>query len=77
MQDEPIKLKEYLMLRSFIISFAIILGGVSAILFDYFNVDLLYTLVYLTLISLFSIPLQYQLYKIFKRRIINATLEIE
>jgi len=77
MQDESIELKEYLMLRSFIISLAIIIGGISAILFDYFNVDLLYILIYLTLISLFSIYLQYQLYKMFKKRIIRARLEIE
>lgn len=77
MQDESIDLKEYLMLRSFIISLAIIFGGISAMLFDYFNIDLLYILSYLTFLALFSIYLQYKLYKMFKKRVIKSTLEIE
>jgi len=77
MKDESIELREYLMIRSFIISLAIILGGVSAMLFDYLDVPLLYILSYLTLLALFGIYLQYRLYKIFKKRIFLSDIEME
>lgn len=77
MKDESIELKEYLMIRSFIISLAIILGGVSAMLFDYLDVRLLHILIYLTVLALFGIYLQYKLYMIFKKRILLAYVEIE
>lgn len=77
MKHESIGLKEYLMIRSFIISMAIIFGGVSAMLFDYFDVPLLYILGYLTLLALFGIYLQYKLYRIFKKRIYLADIELE
>lgn len=65
------------MIRSFIISLAIMLGGVSAMLFDYLDVPLLYILVYLTVLALFGIYLQYKLYKIFKKRIFLSDIELE
>lgn len=77
MQDESIELKEYLMLRSFIISMAIIMGGLSAMLLDYFEIELLHILVYLTLLALYGIYLQYKLYKIFKKRTQLTDVEIE
>jgi len=77
MKHESIGLKEYLMIRSFIISLAIIVGGVSAMLFDYLDVPLLYILGYLTLLALFGIYLQYRLYKIFKKRIYLSDVELE
>jgi hypothetical protein len=77
MQDESIELREYLMIRSFIISLAIILGGVSAMLLDYLDVRLLYILIYLTVLALFGIYLQYRLYKIFKKRIFLSDIKME
>ncbi|MDM5263594.1 hypothetical protein PF327_05225 [Sulfurovum sp. XTW-4] len=77
MKDESIDLKEYLMIRSFIISLAIILGGVSAMLFDSLDVPLLYILSYLTLLALYGIYLQYKLYQIFKKRIFLSDIELE
>jgi len=77
MQEESIELREYLMIRSFIISLAIILGGVSAMLLDYLEVRLLYILVYLTVLALFGIYLQYRLYKIFKKRIFLSDIKME
>ncbi|HEY9129485.1 MAG TPA: hypothetical protein VIN02_06605 [Sulfurovum sp.] len=77
MKHESIGLKEYLMIRSFIISMAIIFGGVSAMLFDYLDVPLLYILGYLTLLALCGIYLQYKLYRIFKKRMYLADIELE
>ena len=77
MKHESIGLKEYLMIRSFIISLAIIVGGVSAMLFDYLDIPLLSILGYLTLLALFGIYLQYRLYKIFKKRIYLSDVEVE
>jgi len=77
MQSESIELKEYLMLRSFIISMAIILGGISAMLLDYFDIDLVHILIYLSILALYGIYLQYRLYKIFKNRFMQCDLEIE
>ena len=77
MQSESIELKEYLMLRSFIISLAIILGGVSAMLLDYLDVNLAYILIFLSILALYGIYLQYRLYKIFKNKFLQFDLEIE
>jgi len=77
MQSESIELKEYLMLRSFIISLAIILGGVSAMLLDYLEVNLAYILIFLSILALYGIYLQYRLYKIFKNKFLQFDLEIE
>lgn len=77
MQSESIELKEYLMLRSFIISMAIILGGVSAMLLDYFDINLVHILIYLSILALYGIYLQYKLYSIFKHRFLLFDLEIE
>ena len=77
MQSESIELKEYLMLRSFIISMAIILGGVSAMLLDYLDVNLAHILICLSILALYGIYLQYRLYKIFKKKFLHFDLEIE
>ena len=77
MQSESIELKEYLMLRSFIISMAIILGGVSAMLLDYFDINLVDILIYLSILALYGIYLQYKLYSIFKNKFLQFDLEIE
>jgi hypothetical protein len=77
MQSESIELKEYLMLRSFIISLAIILGGISAMLLDFLDVDLGHILIFLSVLALYGIYLQYRLYKIFKNKFLQFDLEIE
>ena len=46
-------------------------------LFDYLDVRLLHILIYLTFLALFGIYLQYKLYKIFKKRIFLADVELE
>lgn len=77
MQDEKIELKDYLMLRSFMISLAIVLGSLTAMCFDYFTVPLHYLLVFLSLIGVISIILQYKLYLKFKKRVMVSEIEIE
>ncbi|QSZ41475.1 hypothetical protein GJV85_04920 [Sulfurimonas aquatica] len=66
MKDE-IELKDYLMLRSFVLSTAIIGGAVSAMIFDYFEIKLTSILILLAIFGLFSIFLEYKLYSKFKR----------
>lgn len=76
MQDENIKLKDYLMIRSFVLSGAIVAGGLSSMIFDYFTKDLTSLLIFLSLLGLIGIWLQYMLYKKFKLKIYNAEIEI-
>ncbi len=59
---EEIELKEYLMLRSFIVSSAIIAGAVTAMVLDALDVSLQTTLLILTLLGLFAIIIEYRLY---------------
>ena len=77
MQDEDVELKEYLMIRSFIISGAIIAGGISSIIFDYFKTDLKTILIYLSVLGVIGIFFQYKLYKKFKHKSLNSTVEME
>ncbi|MBN2825923.1 MAG: hypothetical protein JXQ76_11400, partial [Campylobacterales bacterium] len=49
MQDEKVELKDYLMIRSFMISIAIIMGSITAMIFDAFTQELSYLLIYLSL----------------------------
>ncbi|MBU0632172.1 hypothetical protein KKA17_05985 [bacterium] len=77
MQDEDVELKEYLMIRSFIISAAIISGGISSIVFDYFKTDLNVLLIYLSVLGIVGIVFQYKLYKKFKLKSLNSQVEIE
>lgn len=77
MQDEKIELKDYLMLRSFMISLAIVTGSLSAILFDYFTKELDYLLIYLGIIGILGIIFQYKLYTKFKKRVIFSEVQIE
>lgn len=66
MQDE-INIKDYLMLRSFVVSSAIIGGAVTAMLLDYFNVELKYVLLSLAMLGVFAIFVEYKLYAKFKK----------
>lgn len=77
MQDEDVELKDYLMIRSFVISGAIIAGGVSSIVFDYMKIDLKTLLMMLALLGCVGIIFQYRLYKKFKKRALNSLVEME
>ncbi|WP_419769929.1 MAG: hypothetical protein ACNI3C_11410 [Candidatus Marinarcus sp.] len=77
MQDEEVELKDYLMIRSFMISSAIVLGSLTAMLFDYLNKNLNFLLIYLSVLGLIGILLQYKLYDKFKKRVINSEIEIK
>jgi len=62
MKDE-IEIKDYLMLRSFVVSVAIIGGAVTAMVLDYFDVKLITMLYTLGILGLFAIIIEYKLYK--------------
>ncbi|QOY55641.1 hypothetical protein HUE87_05290 [Candidatus Sulfurimonas marisnigri] len=66
MQDE-INIKEYLMLRSFVVSSAIVGGAVTAMILDYLDVNLKYVLVVLAVFGLYAIFIEYRLYAKFKK----------
>lgn len=76
MQDESIDLKDYLILRSLMISGAIVSGSLSAIIFDYFDQEFTNLLIYLSILGVVGIYLQFVLYLKFKKRI-YANVEIE
>ncbi len=77
MQDESVELKDYLMIRSFMISSAIVAGGLTSMLFDYFTQDLKELLIFLSILGSVGIYFEYVLYKKFKLKISNSTIEIE
>lgn len=77
MQDEDVSLKDYLMIRSFVLSGAIVAGGLSSMVFDYFTKDLSLLLIFLSILGLVGIWLQYKLYKKFKHKIYNSEITIE
>ncbi len=74
---EEIELKEYLMLRSFIVSAAIIGGAVSAMILDYFNVELKRVLLILAILGIYAIFIEYKLYAKFKKIVQNEETIIE
>ena len=76
MQDEAIELKDYLMLRSFMISIAIVFGSLSAMLFDYFEIKLINRLYYIASLGIIAIYIQYKLYKKFKVKTYENEVEI-
>ena len=65
MQDE-IDIKDYLMLRSFVVSSAIIGGAVTAMILDYLNVSLKHVLQALAIFGVYAIFIEYKLYAKFK-----------
>lgn len=77
MQEEKVHLKDYLMIRSFMISGAIVAGSSSAMLFDYFSSDLKILLWYLSFLGILGILLQIKLYNKFKRRIYGGVVKIK
>ena len=66
MQDE-IDIKDYLMMRSFVVSSAMIGGAVTAMILDYFDVSLKYILIALALLGVYAILIEYKLYAKFKK----------
>lgn len=76
MKDE-IELKDYLMLRSLVVSTAIIGGAVSAMILDYFDVGIKLMLLFLALTGLFAVIIEYKLYLKFKKLIQNSETIVE
>ncbi len=74
---EEIDLKEYLMLRSLIVSSAIIGGAGCAMLLDYFDIALQATLLGLAVLGSYSIILEIRLYFAFKNVIQEGEIVIE
>lgn len=66
MKDE-IPIKEYLMLRSFIVSSAIITGALSAMLLDYLGVPLSTILGILSILGLVAIVIEFRLFMKLKK----------
>ncbi|MDD2640449.1 MAG: hypothetical protein PHS65_05600 [Arcobacteraceae bacterium] len=77
MQEEAVHLKDYLMIRSLMISAAIVGGSLTAMLFDYFSSNLAYLLIYLSVLGFVGIVYQYKLYLKFKTRLCNAKVKIK
>jgi hypothetical protein len=77
MQDEKVELKDYLMIRSFIISLAIVLGSISSMVFDSFDFQLGYLLIFLSLLGVIGISYQINLYNRFKRRLQTSDVTID
>jgi hypothetical protein len=76
MKDE-IEIKDYLILRSFIVSSAIIFGAVSAMILDYFTVQLITTLEILAFLGVLAVIIEYRLYAKFKNIAQNSDTIIE
>lgn len=76
MQDESIELKDYLMLRSLMISISIVLGSLSAMAFDSLKVELKHILIYTAVLGVVAIFIQYRLYKKFKLKVETSSVEI-
>jgi hypothetical protein len=76
MKDE-IEIKDYLILRSFIVSSAIIFGAVSAMVLDYFGVKLITTLEILAFLGVLAVIIEYKLYAKFKKIAQNSDTIIE
>ncbi|MGA1933169.1 hypothetical protein ACH5BF_10695 [Arcobacter sp. YIC-464] len=78
MQDEEIELKDYLMLRSFMISIAVVLGSLSAMLFDFLKIRLEDILIFCSILGVLAIIIQYKLYMKFKKKVFkNSGIEIQ
>ena len=76
MKDE-IEIKDYLMLRSFIVSSAIIAGALSAMVLDFFEIELETTLLLLGFLGLFAVVIEYRLYAKLKTIVQNDDTIIE
>jgi hypothetical protein len=74
---EEIEIKEYLILRSFIVSLAIIAGALSAMILDYFSIKLEITLAILAGLGIFAVVIEYKLYTKLKKIVQNGETIIE
>ncbi|MEZ4694600.1 MAG: hypothetical protein R2837_11580 [Aliarcobacter sp.] len=77
MQDEKVELKDYLMIRSLMISSAIVAGSISSMIFDYLSINLNYLFIFLSVIGVIGIYYQTILYKKFKKRANNSEIILE
>lgn len=77
MQEEAVSLKDYLMIRSLMISGAIVFGGLSAMIADALDIKLPSLLIYLSLIGIIALYFQYMLYRKFKKSNTIETVEIQ
>lgn len=75
MKDD-IDIKDYLMLRSFVVSGAIILGSGCAIILDYLSVSLATVLLALGIFGVFAILIEFKLFMKFRKAIQNEQTEI-
>lgn len=76
MKDE-IEIKDYLILRSFFVSAAIVGGAVTAMILDYFNVKLSSMLIFLSILGVLAVIVEYRLYKKFKNILQDDDIIIE
>ncbi|MBC8413449.1 hypothetical protein H8E50_07245 [bacterium] len=77
MVEESVDLKDYLMIRSLMISSAIVAGALSAMIFDHLTKDLKILLIYLSILGIIGIYLQGKLYRKFKKRVLNSKIQVE
>lgn len=77
MLEEAVSLKDYLMIRSLMISTSIVLGAVSAMIADALGIKLSSVLLFLTLIGIIAIYFQVMLYRKFKKSNSIEMIEIE
>lgn len=77
MKEEEVTLKDYLMIRSFIISGAVVTGSLSAMLLDRIGVPLHGLLIYLSGLGFAGIIFQFKLYRIFHHRVKSAEITLE
>lgn len=63
---EAVAIKDYLMMRSFIVSGAIIAGSLSAMLLDFIEIDLKKTLWFLGALGCYAVFIELRLYNRFK-----------
>lgn len=74
---EEIEIKDYLMLRSFVVSSAIICGALTAMILDYMNVKLSYMLYGMAFLGIFAVLIEYRLYVKFKDTLQDTDTIIE
>ena len=77
MQDEKVELKDYLMIKSLMISAAIVSGSISSMIFDYIGINLNYLFIFLSIIGLIGIYYQIILYKKFKKKMNTSEIIVE
>lgn len=75
--QEYIEIKDYLLLRSFIVSSAIVSGAVTAMILDFFDVKLTVMLNILAFLGIFAIIIEYKLYVKFKMIVQTEDIIIE